>query len=74
MTESTSYPAAHEYLSRFVREKWEIQSLVILDSDITTDTIKHERFGAPILYCAPRDENKQINWMVGRIKNHFGWA
>jgi hypothetical protein len=67
------FPAGHEYLSHFVEQGWELENLVVMSPD--QRSYHYHRFGAPMLElhdsAAPAME---IGWMVGQIRNHFGWA
>jgi hypothetical protein len=70
-------PPASAYLSYFVKSGWSLESLVILDYEER----KHEKyyaFGAPICehYFASEmvRNGSQHHWLVGLVRNHFGWA
>jgi hypothetical protein len=65
-------PVAAEYLSSFVRQGWIIESLALLSPTDRDEDLYH-RFGAPICYVYGSRDIK-IGWMVGQVRNHFGWA
>ena len=67
-----NFPVAAEYLSHFVRQGWMIESLALL-SPTDRDEVLYHRFGAPICYVYGSRDIK-IGWMVGQVRNHFGWA
>ncbi len=68
------YPAGHEYIAHFVRNGWQLESLALL-SPSNADEITYQHFGAPLLrYDTNAPENREINLMVGMVRNHFGWA
>jgi hypothetical protein len=75
--ESTSKcPSGVQYLNEFVSAGHELRSLVLLNYD---DKFEHyHNFGVPVLnvedsknYLA-KEEHR--GWLIGRVKNHFGWA
>jgi hypothetical protein len=65
-------PRAHEYLSHFVDQRWQIESLVLFSSADSEERI-YRQFGVPICYI---DDSRAfpILQMVGRVRNHFCWA
>jgi len=70
-------PRASKYLSHFVKAGWLIESLVVLDYE-GKKHIPYYDFGAPLyeLYESSelvRDKSKH-HWLVGQVRNHFGWA
>jgi hypothetical protein len=71
----TGLPTAEAYLAHFIRIGWEIQSLVLLEAD---EYDRYARYGAPLAYI--EDSVRQMaeplerNWVVGSVRNHFGWA
>ncbi len=65
-------PDGHEYLSHFVQHDWLIESLVLLSPD--DKHYHYHRFGAPILYIHNSNIDFEISQMVGKVRNHFGWA
>jgi hypothetical protein len=67
-----TFPIAADYLSRFVALGWTIESLALLSPE-DRDVALYHRFGAPICYIYDSREI-QIAWMVGQVRNHFGWA
>jgi len=70
-------PRADVYLRHFVQTGWAIESLVILDYEERQHSLYYD-FGAPIceLYDASdmARDSAQHNWLVGAVRNHFGWA
>lgn len=67
-----AYPAAHKYLSYFVQQGWQLQSLVMMSADSQMEYHYH-RFGAPIYYNY-WSTSAEIAQMVGQVRNDFGWA
>jgi hypothetical protein len=65
-------PTAEDYLSHFVKQDWRIESLALLSPTSRDENLYH-RFGAPTCYVYDSRALK-IAWMVGQIRNHFGWA
>jgi hypothetical protein len=65
-------PVAAEYLSHFVRQGWIVESLALLSPTDRDEDLYH-RFGAPTCYVYGSRDIK-IAWMVGQVRNHFGWA
>ena len=69
-------PTADHYLAEYVKNGWDLQSLVILD--IPEDYNKYARFGAPTCLIEGAAENTSValqrNWVFGQVRNHFGWA
>jgi hypothetical protein len=70
-------PPATEYLSYFVKSGWSLESLVILDYDETKHS-QYYNFGAPTLehYDTSKmvQDKSQHHWLLGPVRNHFGWA
>jgi hypothetical protein len=70
-------PPASEYLSEFVRAGWILESLAILNYNER----KHGHyysFGAPTLEVYDSidivRQPARHHWLVGPVRNHFGWA
>jgi hypothetical protein len=66
------FPPAEDYLSHFVKQDWHIESLALLSPTDADEGLYH-RFGAPTCYVYDSCDI-QIGWMVGQVRNHFGWA
>jgi hypothetical protein len=67
-----NFPVATDYLSNFVKLGWHIESLALL-SPSDTQARLYSRFGAPV--CIVNDSLEiRFGWMVGQVRNHFGWA
>jgi hypothetical protein len=66
-------PKADEYLSYFVGQGWQIESLVLLSPN-GRDTDLYRHFGVPTCYVYGSTTDFSILQMVGQVKNHFGWA
>src|SRR5579863_8668263 len=67
-----SYPYAYDYLSHFVGQGCQIESLVLMAPDAAQEQL-YQRFGSPTLSLHdPRGQ--PISRMVERVRNHFGWA
>jgi len=64
-------PRAFEYLSHFVNNGWQIESLVLLRQTDADENI-YRRFGVPICYI--QSNELTILQMIGHARNHFGWA
>jgi hypothetical protein len=70
-------PPASYYLSHFVQSGWSLESLVILDYEVRKH-FRYYAFGAPI--CEHYDasdmvrDKAQHHWLLGPVRNHFGWA
>jgi hypothetical protein len=71
-------PTGHVYLSHFVNEGWLLESLVLMDFRHEDRRDFYHNFGAPTLdlaHSARMARNPhQHEWMVGQVRNHFGWA
>jgi hypothetical protein len=67
-------PGAKQYLSYFAAAGWSLESLVLLSP--TPKQLDYDCFGAPTLYTfdATIDLHHRISWVVGAVRNHFGWA
>lgn len=71
------FPPASEYLSAFVKANWSLESLAMLEYDKRKHGKYHD-FGAPI--CEIYDSYDMVRnplqhqWLVGQVRNHFGWA
>jgi hypothetical protein len=70
-------PPASEYLSRFVQSGWKIESLVVLDYEGRKHHLYYD-FGAALyeLYDSAEllQDKSQHQWVVGQVRNHFGWV
>ncbi|MGY3487492.1 hypothetical protein ACVW1C_005375 [Bradyrhizobium sp. USDA 4011] len=70
-------PRASDYLSHFVRSGWSLESLIVLDYLERRDALYFD-FGAPLypLVNAAKlaRDRSQHEMLVGRARNHFGWA
>jgi hypothetical protein len=66
-------PRAAEYLSYFAHHGWQIESLLLLSPN-ARDTDLYRHFGAPTCDVYGSTTDYSILQMVGRVKNHFGWA
>lgn len=67
-----SYPDANEYLTHFIHQGWQIESLVLMTPTASREQL-YQSFGSPTLSI--QDPTTQaISHMVGRVRNHFGWA
>jgi hypothetical protein len=70
-------PTAKGYLSDFVHDGWDVQSIVVLDYSERHHG-SYYAFGAPLL--AIRDASslaqKSVDHqrLIGQVRNHFGWA
>lgn len=69
-------PIAKDYLSFFVKNGWILESIVLLS--IVDEFDEYASFGVPVLesehaleYAA---EEKSRGWLLGQVRNHFGWA
>jgi hypothetical protein len=71
-------PQADEYLSHFVRAGWTIESLVLLGEYDEQRYSMYSAFGVPICEIYDSKETardkKKHHWLVGPVRNHFGWA
>ena len=71
------FPAGDDYISYFNDVGWKMESIVLMDYDHTKHA-KYHSFGVPTyeLYNSSQFVRKQVHhgWMVGQIRNHFGWA
>jgi hypothetical protein len=74
--ETNGYPPGHQYLSFFVQHGWSIESLVLLNYEDRHEFYHY--FGAPtydLLDSARLLQNPfHREWIVGQVRNHFGWA
>jgi hypothetical protein len=74
---SNGCPSGHEYLSYFADQGWTIESLVLMDYDESRHGFYHH-FGVPTfeLYdsAAMVRQEAEHGWLVGKVRNHFGWA
>ena len=66
-------PRADDYLSHFVAQHWQIESLALLSPDRHDERV-YRRFGAPTCYVYDSNTELTILQMVGQARNHFGWA
>jgi hypothetical protein len=64
-------PPAYEYLTRFIDRGWQLERLAIL-SPTPADRAVYRRFGTPTCYLDKRDVDRLQ--MIGRVRDHFGWA
>lgn len=71
-------PAGHAYLSHFVGQGWLLESLVLMNYRDEDRREFYHNFGAPTLdlFDSARMVRNpdQHAWMVGQVRNHFGWA
>jgi hypothetical protein len=76
--EDKGCPAGHEYLTHFVRQGWQIESLVLMNYRDEDRREFYHNYGAPTLDL--RDSRALVQnplhrgWVVGQVRNHFGWA
>jgi hypothetical protein len=70
-------PNASHYLSHFVKSGWSLESVVILDFDERKHT-QYYAFGAPVCehpYASEWVQDKsRHHWLMGPVRNHYGWA
>jgi hypothetical protein len=64
---------ADDYLSYFVSQHWQIESLALLTPDRRDEDV-YWRFGAPVCYVYDSNTAYSIVQLVGQVRNHFGWA
>lgn len=65
--------SAHEYLSSFVTEGWDVQSIVLLPPFVGPRC--YYEFGVPILSMEEMSESvPDLGGRLGKVRNHFGWA
>lgn len=77
----TGLPVAAHYLDHFIRRGWLIRSLALL-SPRDAGRELYRSYGAPICYVRGAGRisvgslrgQARISYMVGQVRNHFGWA
>lgn len=67
---TNNLPKADTYLSYFLKVGWHIESLALI-APSSAESVVYRRFG--VSTCCV-DRSPGIGWMVGQVRNHFGWA